>query len=98
MSSSSSETRGQLVLGQLATITIVVLVAAIFMVLAWRAAATAGVEFERQRASIKLSESRALCEKWGLGAGTPRFAECLADIQMVRDHEVERIRQDDEPF
>ena len=39
-----------------------------------------------------LSESRALCEKWGLAAGTLRFNECLADIQAVRDRQVERIR------
>ena len=45
-----------------------------------------------------MSESRALCEKWGLAAGTPRFSECLADIQTVRDRQVERIREDDEPL
>jgi hypothetical protein len=45
-----------------------------------------------------LSESRTLCEKWGLAAGTPRFIECLADIQTVRDRQVERIREDDEPL
>jgi hypothetical protein len=75
-----------------------VLTAAIFMVLAWRAAASARVVFEQQRASEMLSESRALCEKWGLAAGAPRFTECLADIQTVRDRQVERIREDDEPL
>ena len=96
--SSTSETRGQLALWHLATIGIIVLTAAIFMVLAWRAAASARVVFEQQRASEMLSESRALCEKWGLAAGTPRFTECLADIQTVRDRQVERIREDDEPL
>jgi len=96
--SSIGETRAQTVLWKLGTIGIVVLAAAIFMVLAWRAAAEARVEFERQRANVIMSESRALCEKWGLAAGTPRFTECLADIQAVRDHEVERIREDDEPL
>ena len=96
--SSASETRAQIVLWKLATITIVVLTAAIFMLLAWRAAASARVEFERQRAIVMVSESRTLCEKWGLAAGTSRFTECLADIQAVRDHQVERIREDDEPL
>jgi hypothetical protein len=96
--SSTSETRGQVVLWHLATIGIIVLVAAIFLVLAWRAAASARVIFEQQRASEMLSESRTLCEKWGLAAGTPRFIECLADIQTVRDRQVERIREDDEPL
>ncbi len=96
--SSTGETRGQVALWHLATIGIIVLVAAIFLVLAWRAAASARVIFEQQRAGEMLSESRALCEKWGLAAGTLRFNECLADIQTVRDRQVERIREDDEPL
>ena len=96
--SGTSETHAQTVVWNLGTISVVVLAAAIFMVLAWRAAAGAGAEFERQRANVMMSESRALCEKWGLAAGTPRFTECLADIQSVRDHQVERIREDDEPL
>jgi hypothetical protein len=94
----TSETRTQVTLWHLATIGIIVLVAAIFMVLAWRAAASARVIFEQQRASLMMSESQALCEKWGLAAGTPRFSECLVDIQAVRDRQVERIREDDEPL
>jgi hypothetical protein len=66
--------------------------------LAWRAAASARAIFEQQRASEMLSESRALREKWGLAAGTLRFNACLADIQTVRDRQVERIREDDEPL
>jgi hypothetical protein len=96
--SSTRETRAQTVVWNLGTISIVVLAAALFLVLAWRAAAEARVEFERQRANTMMSESRALCEKWGLATGTPRFTECLADIQTVRDHQVERIREDDEPL
>jgi hypothetical protein len=96
--SSTSETRGQAALWHLATIGIIVLVSAIFLVLAWRAAASARAIFEQQRASEMLSESRALCEKWGLAAGTLRFNACLADIQTVRDRQVERIREDDEPL
>jgi uncharacterized membrane protein len=96
--SSTSETRGQAALWHLATIGIIVLVGAIFLVLAWRAAAAARVAFEQQRAGEMMFESRALCEKWGLAAGTPRFSECLADIQTVRDRQVERIREDDEPL
>jgi hypothetical protein len=94
----TGETRAQVALWQLATIGIIVLAGAIFMVLAWRAAAAARVVFEQQRASEMMSESRALCEKWGVATGTPRFSECLADIQTVRDRQVERIREDDEPL
>ena len=94
--SSSSETRTQTVLWQLGTIGIIVLAAAIFMLLAWRSAAGALTEFEQHRASEMMSESRTLCEKWGLAAGTLRFSECLADIQTVRDRQVERIREDDQ--
>ncbi len=96
--SSTGETRSQAVLWHLATVTIIVLAGAIFILLAWRAAAAARADFERQRAGEMMSESRALCEKWGLAAGTPRFSECLADIQTVRDRQVERIREDDEPL
>ena len=94
----TSETRAQVALWHLATIGIIVLTGAIFMVLAWRAAASARVIFEQQRASEMMAESRTLCEKWGLAAGTPRFTECLADVQTVRDRQVERIREDDEPL
>ncbi len=96
--SSSSETRGQVVMWNLATIIIIALVGAIFMLLTWRAAAEARADVERQHASEKLSESRALCEKWGLAAGTPRFIECLVDIQTVRDRQAERIRENDAPM
>ena len=95
--SSTGATRSQTGLGNLVAIGIV-LTAAIFVVLALRAAAAAHAEFERQRANVIMSESRALCEKWGLPAGTPRFTECLADVQAVRDHQVERIREDDQPL
>jgi hypothetical protein len=71
---------------------------ALVVLLAWRSAAAMHAGLEQARANELLSESRTLCEKWGLAAGTLRFDECLADIQAVRDRQVERIREDDEPL
>ena len=76
----------------------IIVLGAMVVLLAWRSAAAMHASLEQARASEMLSESRALCEKWGLAAGTLRFNECLADIQTVRDRQVERIRQDDEPL
>ena len=95
--SGASETRTQTILWNLGSITAVILGAAVFMMLAWRAAAASRPDAERHAAEM-LSESRALCEKWGLAAGTPPFIECLGDIQAVRDHQVERIRENDQPL
>jgi ubiquinone biosynthesis protein UbiJ len=80
------------------TIGTVIVLGALVVLMAWRSAAAMQANMEQRRAAEMLSESRALCEKWGLAAGTLRFNECLADIQTVRDRQVERIREDDEPL
>ena len=90
--------RGSITGTRLLTIAAIVLLGLIFMSWAWRTAAAARAEFEQQRNAEMASESRALCEKWGMGAGTPRFAECLADIQTVRDRHAERLLNEEEPF
>ena len=73
----------------------IVLLGAVFMLWAWCSAAAARAELDQQRANEMVSESRALCEKWGVAAGTPTFIECIADIQTVRDRHVQRLIEDD---
>lgn len=94
--SGKTETSGFAALWNAITIGAIIVLGALVVLLAWRSAAAMRAGLEQERASEMLSESRALCEKWGLAAGTLRFTECLADIQTVRDRQVERIRQDDE--
>lgn len=94
--SGKTETSGLAALWNAITIGAIIVLGALVVLLAWRSAAAMRAGLEQERASEMLSESRALCEKWGLAAGTLRFTECLADIQTVRDRQVERIRQDDE--
>ena len=96
--SSRTETSALAALWNVITFGAIIVLGAMVVLLAWRSAAAMHASFERQRVNEMLSESRALCEKWGLAAGTLRFSECLADIQTVRDRQVERIRQDDEPL
>lgn len=86
--------RGNAGLWKLAYLAIVLLLGAAFLLWAWRAAAGAHAALELQRAGEMTSESRALCEKWGVAAGTPAFAECLADIQTVRDRHKQRLIED----
>ena len=96
--SDTSETRRGISGTKVLTIAAIVLLGLIFISWAWRTAAAARADFEQQRNAEMASESRALCEKWGIAAGTPRFEECLADIQTVRDRQAERIANDEEPF
>jgi hypothetical protein len=77
---------------------VIVVLGALVVLLAWRSAAAMHASLEQARANEMLSESRTLCEKWGLAAGTLPFNECLADIQTVRDRQIERIREDDQPL
>ena len=96
--SGTTETSVHTALWNAVTIGAIIVLGAMVVLLAWRSAAAMRAEFEQQRAGEMLAESGALCEKWGLPAGTLRFTECLADIQTVRDRQVERIREDDEPL
>jgi len=96
--SNTTETSGHAALWNAIAIGVAIVLGAMVLLLAWRSAAGMRASLEQARASEMLSESRALCEKWGLAAGTLRFTECIADIQTVRDRQVERIREDDEPL
>jgi hypothetical protein len=96
MSSTMQARHSHAGLRKAATIGAIVLLGVVFMLWAWRTAAAARAELDQQRANEMVSESRALCEKWGMAAGTPRFIECLADIQTVRDRHVQRLIEDDE--
>ena len=98
MSDTSETRRGSISGSKVLTIAAIILLGLVFISWAWRAAAAARAEFEQRRTADMASESRALCEKWGMAAGTPRFEECLADLQTVRDRHAERIVNDDEPF
>jgi len=98
MANTIESRRGSISGTKLLTIAAIVLLGLIFMSWAWRTAAAARAEFEQQRDAEMASESRALCEKWGMAAGTPRFTECLADIQTVRDRHAARIANEEEPF
>ena len=57
-------------------------------------AAGARVALEQQRNIEMASESRTLCEKWGMPAGTKRHEACVGDIEMVRDHHEKRVMED----
>lgn len=98
MSSTTDARRGTIGIRGAVSIGIAVLLAIIFLSWAWRTAAASRAEILQQRANDMASESRALCEKWGMAAGTPTFTQCLADIQTVRDRHEQRIREDEEPI
>ncbi len=102
MSSTDDARHGTIGIRGAASIGIAALLAVIFLSWpvswAWHTAAAARAELLAQRANDMTSESRALCEKWGMAAGTPAFIRCLADIQTVRDRQEQRIREDEEPF
>ena len=75
-----------------------VLVFVLFVASAVHTAAARRTGLEQARASEMAAESRALCEKWGIAASTPKHAECLIDIQSVRDRQAQRIAEDIEPM
>ena len=102
MSSRTDSRRGAIGIREVISIGAATLLAVIclswFLLWAWHAVAAARADMLQQRANKMVSESRALCEKWGMAAGTPTFTQCLADIQTVRDRHEERIREDEEPL
>ncbi len=71
-------------------------VCAVVAFVAWLAhlGGNAHANVDMQRYAEMAAESHALCEKWGVPASSPRYADCLADIQDVRVHQSERIMQD----
>lgn len=70
------------------------------IVIAWLAhtAATERLLRERQLLSEMAAESRAMCEKWGMPAGSTKHAECLDDIRKLRDDLGRRIAEEFEPY
>ena len=48
-------------------------------------------EAERLAILELLGESRAHCEKWGLKPGTVKYADCLDDVQTIRENYRKRI-------
>ena len=57
-------------------------------------AAGARAALEHQRNAEMSLESRTLCEKWGMPAGTKKYDECVADIDAVREHHEKRVMED----
>jgi hypothetical protein len=77
--------------------TVFVLVA---VFIAWVAHAAAGERLIREQARLNdmADESRALCEKWGMPAGSAKHLACVGDIANVRERQTKRIAEDSEPF
>lgn len=59
----------------------------------WNGAAVRAASEQARRAEIA-QESKSICEKWGMPAGTPEYAACLADLNSVRQRAEERLTQD----
>ena len=57
-------------------------------------AAGARVALEQQRNIEMALESRTLCEKWGMPAGTKKYDACVADVDAVRRHHEKRVMED----
>ena len=66
----------------------------------WLAHAATGERLIREQARLNdmADESRALCEKWGMPAGSAKHLACVGDIQTVRQRHARRIAEDNEPF
>jgi hypothetical protein len=74
-------------------------VLAVFVVL-WLARAASGERAlaEQQRMEEMAAESRTLCAKWGMPIGSPKYADCSADIEALRASHARRIAEALEPF
>jgi hypothetical protein len=94
---SSSETSDIVSFKVIAIGTVFVLVA---VFITWLAHAAADERLIREQAHLNdmANESRALCEKWGMPAGTAKHLACVGDIQGVRERQAQRIAEDSEPF
>lgn len=66
----------------------------------WASRNGAAVQAGLQRAGNAeiTKESKAICQKWGMPADSPKHAECLADLNAVRQQHEERITQDIFPW
>jgi hypothetical protein len=59
----------------------------------WNGTATQAA-LEQLRSNEIAEEGTAICQKWGMPAGTTKHAECIADLKSVRQRHEERITQD----
>jgi hypothetical protein len=53
---------------------------------------------DQQRADEMAGEIRTICAKWGMPAGSPKYAECAADIDTLRTSHERRIQAAFEQF
>jgi hypothetical protein len=74
-----------------------VLVVPGFVAWNWHNVVAAHAAFEQQRSREIAAESRAFCEKWSSPQGTVRHAQCVADLQVIRDNQTKRIDEDIAP-
>lgn len=98
MPSMSTSREGSIITWKLISTGTAIVLAAVFILWLARTAAGERALLEQQRLNEMAAESRALCEKWGMPAGSPKFAACAADIQAVRDSQLKRMTEDSEPF
>jgi len=68
-----------------------------FIVWNWHNVVAAHAALEQQRRNEIAAESRAFCEKWSTPAGTERHAQCVADLQTVRNNQTKRFEEDIAP-
>ncbi|HZP70810.1 MAG TPA: hypothetical protein VFB29_12770 [Pseudolabrys sp.] len=68
------------------------IVVALFVIF-WlaRTAASERALAEQQRLDEMAAESRAVCAKWGMPFGSPKYAGCAADIETLRAKHERRI-------
>ena len=73
-------------------------VLAVFLVL-WLARTAEGERtlIAQQNLEDMAAESRALCAKWGMPIGSPKYADCAADLEALRANHERRMAVS-EPF
>lgn len=98
MPSMSTSREGSIITWKVISTGTAIVLAALFIFWLVRTATGERTLLEQQRLDEMAAESRALCEKWGMPAGSPKFAACAADIQAVRDSQLKRMTEDSEPF
>ena len=74
-----------------------VLALPLFIAWNWHSVVAAHAALERQRNADIAAESRTFCEKWSTPAGTERHAQCVADLQIVRNNQTKRFEEDIAP-
>lgn len=92
MASTVRSHRGEPGLWKMLAIGVLALLAFIW----WNTYTAAGARavLEQQRNIEMALESRTLCERWGMPAGTKQFDTCVADIETIRAHHEKRVMED----